>query len=155
MSIDKLSPETQKTVELLLRCNVAPVKVAAETGVALVHVNEMANFHLSKTFSTTLNTKDAELADAARELAWKAFNVANETLQFGSPADRMMLARGIVNRSMTLIGAEKTSKLDELRDSFNELIGATNSPDELDYDLPEDQDAIEIGTVAEYTDDPR
>lgn len=133
----------RKTAEVLLRCGVDKHKIIEETGISYHYLNEIQSAR-SLTFSTTLNSKDKELADAVRELAWKAMEVANETLMFGAPADRMILARGIVGRSMALIGAEKTSKIDELRDSFNELIGSTQAPEEFEYDLPpEDSDEVD------------
>lgn len=147
-SIEKLSPELQQTIETLLRCNVPIDKIARETGVSTRQVNNISRSATHVTVDTRLNSKDSELPDGLRALAWKALMVADETLEFGSPVDQQMLARGIVSRSMALIGAEKTSAIDTLRESFNELIGSTQSPLEYDYEIPEDSDdAFEIGTT--------
>lgn len=143
-SIEKLSPERQATIETLIRCNVPVTRIAKETGISVSQITQLMRASEHVTIDTRLNAKDSELADGLRALAWKALMVADETLEVGSPYDQQLLARGIISRSMALIGAEKTSSLDSLRESFNELIGSTQSPDQFDYDLEIPEDADEV-----------
>jgi hypothetical protein len=107
-------------------------------------VREVTQFKTSQTFSTELNADDQELADGLRRLTWRAMQIAEETLMFGSPQDQQMISRAIVSRSMALIGAEKTSKLDEIREEFHALIGGQSGGEELEYELPVDNDVIDV-----------
>lgn len=147
--LENLSQETRAQIELLLRCGVTQAKIVKETGATQTTVAEVASFRSSSTFSTHLNPADAELADAMRTLAWKAYEEAYVTMEFGSPSERASLVRAVIARSMSLVGAEKSGKMDSLRDEFNEMIGAIRSPNDYDYDLPEDlDDAIETGATS-------
>lgn len=143
-SIEKVSPEQTKAIEAMLRLGV-PVKKIADTLDVTIHVvNSIAKFKTTHTFSTELNAEDQELADGLRKLTWKAMQIAEETLMFGSPTDQQMISRAIVSRSMALIGAEKTSKLDEMREEFHQLIGGQANAEEVEYELPEDKDYIDL-----------
>ena len=126
----------------MLRLGVPVKKIADALDVTIHVVNQVAKFKTTHTFSTELNADDQELADGLRKLTWKAMQIAEETLMFGSPADQQMISRAIVSRSMALIGAEKTSKLDEMREEFHQLIGGQASAEEIEYDLLEDRDNV-------------
>lgn len=141
-NIEKASPETRKAIESLLRLGVPADKIASTLDIKVHVVHDIAKFRNSLTFSTELNADDQELADGLRKLTWKAMQIAEETLMFGSPQDQQMISRAIVSRSMALIGAEKTSKLDEMREQFHQLIGGQASEGEIEYELPEDRDNV-------------
>lgn len=152
--LERLPSEKQQAVELLLRCGVTESIIVKETGVSLTAVREIAQMKSSTTFSTRLNPKDAQLADAMRDLAWKAYDEARITMEFGSPAERSSLVRAVIARSMALVGAEKSSTMDTIREEFNDLIGNIRSPIDTEYDLPEDDDyALEIGAASIDADD--
>jgi hypothetical protein len=143
-NIEKVSPETRKAIEVLLRVGVPERKIASTLDVPASVVREVTQFKTSQTFSTELNADDQELADGLRRLTWRAMQIAEETLMFGSPQDQQMISRAIVSRSMALIGAEKTSKLDEIREEFHALIGGQSGGEELEYELPVDNDVIDV-----------
>lgn len=143
-SIEKVSPETRKATEALLRLGMPEKKICDTLDITIHTLRSIAKFKTTHTFSTELNAEDQELADGLRRLTWRAMQIAEETLMFGSPQDQQRISRAIVSRSMNLIGAEKTSKLDELRESFHELIGGQASSEELEYELPEDRDVIDV-----------
>lgn len=145
-SIENLSPETRQAAELMLRAG-TPIQGIIDTlGLTRYQVETLAKFQAqSTTFSTRLNAKDAELADKVRTIAHMAIQKAEETLMFGAPADQNILVRAIVGRSMALVGAEKESKLDDLRAEFEEFVSAAQSGEDIDIDLPEDmQDVIDL-----------
>lgn len=146
--LERQPPEKKEAIELLLRCGVTENVIAKELDIPIVVVREVAQFRATTTFSTRLNPKDAELAEAMRNLAWKAYQEALVTMEFGNPTERASLVRAVINRSMSLVGAEKSNTMDRIRDEFNEMVGAIRAPDDYEYELPEDdEDAVEAGST--------
>lgn len=80
--------------------------------------------------TTRLSPEDRQLAEAMRGLAWRAYEEAMKTLEFGRPDHKQALVRLILQRSMGLVGMETTERFDELRNDFEGLLAANRLPAE-------------------------
>ena len=133
----------------LLRYGIDVRQVASVTKLPLKTVQG-----LQSRAAVTLNPADQELAEAMRNLAWMAYEEAVYLIQFGSPTDRIGLIKLILSRSMGLIGAEKSSRFDEMRTVFEDMMMGIRSPEDTPFDLPLDDDAATLASLID-TDDPR
>ena len=133
----------------LLRYGIDVRQVASVTKLPLKTVQG-----LQSRAAVTLNPADQELAEAMRNLAWMAYEEAVYLIQFGSPTDRIGLIKLILSRSMGLIGAEKSSRFDEMRTVFEDMMMGIRSPEDTPFDLPLDDDAAPLASLID-TDDPR
>ena len=141
MSTEQSAPSTdlvdpKHVAAEMLRTGMRTIEVARVLKRSEQWVRNVSNSALMVTVQ--LQPEDRDIADAMRELTWEAIYQARETLQFGSPADRHQLVRAIVSRGMGLIGAEKTTRLDQLRAEMEQTFGKIRADeddlDELDYD---------------------
>lgn len=140
----------REVAEQLLAYGIDPTQVAAVTRLPIKTVNAISTFRET----TTLNAQDKELAEAMRNLAWIAYEEAVYLIQFGSPVDRIGIIKLILGRSMGLIGAEKSSRFDEMRSTFEDMMNGIRSPEEVPFDLPLDEDVEAIATSGDSY-DPR
>lgn len=82
------------------------------------------------------NPEDSDLANAMRNLAWKAYEEALVTIQFGSPGERLGLIKTIIGRTAGMLGTETTTRFDDMRNEFDEMMtqitGNDNTVPEVD-----------------------
>lgn len=85
-----------------------------------------------------INPADKELADAMRHLAWVAYKEALSTIRYGSSGERLGLIKTILGRTTSMVGMETTTRLDDMRNEFDEMVSGivTNpiAPDLLDIE---------------------
>lgn len=118
--------------------------VAAGMGLSLKDVQTL---HVERT-TTKLSPEDKQLAEAMRGLAWRAYEEAMVTLEFGHPHDKQALIRLILQRSMGLVGMETTERFDELRTDFESLLTSAREMGTVDADsaaIPIDADYSDEG----------
>ncbi len=135
----------REVAEDLLRYGIDAAQVAAVTRLPIKTVQG-----ISSTRSTTVLTQaDQEIAEAMRNLVWMAYEEAVYLMQFGSPVDRIGLIKLIVGRGMSVIGAEKSTRFDEMRSVFEDMMEGIRSPEELPFDLPLDDDVEAIAALGD------
>jgi hypothetical protein len=93
-----------------------------------------------------LQPEDKELADAMRDLAWRAYNEAKVIIEYGSPGERLGLIKTILARTSSMVGVETTTRYDEMRNEFDEMVTGFYLNDD-DDELSE----IEAGPDASQT----
>lgn len=102
----------------LVGIGMKPHDVAVALGVSKREVESLT----SSRITTTLKEEDQRLAEAMRQLAWKANEYALETFEFGHPREKAELTRAILGRTMGLVGLEQTQQVDTLRQEFEKLL---------------------------------
>jgi hypothetical protein len=121
----------ERTVAGLLRM---PIKV----------VQAIATFRQTK----VLSVADQELAEAMRNLIWIAYEEALYTIQMGSPQDRIGLIKLLIARGTSMVGAETSTKFDEMRLVFEKMMTGIREPG-TEFELPpddyEDEEDVEAG----------
>lgn len=139
----------REIAEQLLSYGIDPAQVATVTRLPIKVVQAIGTFRTT----TTLNAADQELADAMRNLVWLAYEEAVYLMQFGSPADRIGLIKMLVGRGVSLIGQEKSSRFEEMRGLFEEVMTGIRSPEDVPFELPLDDD-VETGAITGDTYNP-
>lgn len=89
-------------------------------------------------FTTTTrfsNPEDTDLANAMRNLAWKAYEEALVTIQVGAPAERLGLLKTILGRTASMIGTETSTQFDDMRNEFDDMLSRIRSDDEDTIDV--------------------
>lgn len=88
---------------------------------------------------------DKELADAMRNLAWRAYEEALDIFEYGSPAEKFGITKAIIARTASMVGQQTTTRYDEMRNELEEIMGkqirgteeVLVDPEEMTYDAPE------------------
>lgn len=93
--------------------------------------------------TTTLAPADKEIAEAMRNLVWMAYEEAVYLIRYGSPTDRIGLIKLILAGGMRLVGAETSTKFDEMRATFDDMMKGIRSPTDMMPDIPTDDDDAE------------
>ena len=106
-------------IELLYRMGVDEKTIAKELDLPVANVRGAITYRQTSTF---LEPEDRELADAMRDLAWRAYREAKILIEFGSPGDRLGLIKTILSRTTSMVGAETTTRYDEMRNEFEEML---------------------------------
>jgi hypothetical protein len=127
--------EMVNAIELLHRMGVEDKKIATELDIPIVNVRAVLTL---KRTTSYLAPEDKELADAMRDLAWRAYREAKVIIEYGAPGERLGLIKTILSRTTSMVGAETTTRYDEMRNEFEEMLTGFFSDD--------DDDAIEIET---------
>jgi len=135
-----------EAAELLVAAGASEQTVAAALQLPM---RDVKTLYAQRTeVSTVLQEEDKQLADAMRQIAWKAVNEAFYTLEYGHTADKQALVRTILGKTMGLVGAETTQRFDEMRGEFESLLTRMTT-------LPEGVSAnAELGPPAIDVDDP-
>lgn len=122
--------------------NLLPVKQLVQLGLTENQISGVVDIIRQRTTTTFVNTADAELADAMRELAWVALEEAYYKIQFGSPGEQLGLIKTILARTASMVGSETTTRFEMMRNEFEEMmVGIRGSEDILDE--PFDVDELE------------
>ncbi len=121
--------EMVNAIELLHRLGVDDRKIAKELDIPIVNVRAVLTLRATTSY---LAPEDKELADAMRDLAWRAYREAKVIIEFGAPGERLGLIKTILSRTTAMVGAETTTRYDEMRNEFDEMLTGFLSDDELD-----------------------
>lgn len=100
------------------------------------------------TTRTKLVPEDEKLADAMRTLAWRAYHVAMDTLDFGTPSDQMNVMRIVLGNTSKLIGAATEASQEEERAAVDRIFEAQRR-----LPIPQILDAASTHTAPLRTDD--
>jgi len=137
-----------EVIELLHRMGVDDKKIAQELSIPVANVRAVLTMRRTTSY---LQPEDKELADAMRDLAWRAYNEARVIIEYGSPGERLGLIKTILSRTSAMVGQETTTRYDEMRNEFDEMVAGFFQVEDDDDDF---QQAIEAGTDAGETFDP-
>ena len=91
-----------------------------------------------------VNTADAELADAMRELAWLAIREASFKIQFGAPGEQLGLIKTILARTASMVGSETTTRFEMMRNEFEEMVAGIRGTDSVLDDTFDFEDIEEL-----------
>jgi hypothetical protein len=134
-------------IEILHRLGVEDKKIASELDIPIANVRAVLTMRRSVSY---LAPEDKELADAMRDLAWRSYREAKVIIEYGSPGERLGLIKTILSRTSAMVGQETTTRYDEMRNEFDEMLTGffSDSDDELQW--PE----IEAGSTVVETEYP-
>lgn len=121
-----MADDKRESAAQLVAMGVDPHIVAAGMQLPLKDVQTL--YAQRTEVSTRLSPEDQQLAEAMRGLAWRAYEEAMVTLEFGRPDHKQALVRIILQRSMGLVGMESTERFDELRTDFETLLEKSRTP---------------------------
>jgi hypothetical protein len=134
--------QTVDVIELLHRLGIEEKTIARELDLPLVNVRAVLTM---RRVSSYLQPEDKELADAMRDLAWRAYKEAKVIIEYGSPGERLGLIKTILSRTSAMVGQETTTRYDEMRNEFDEMLaGFFTAYDDTD-DYPNE---IEAGSAS-------
>lgn len=128
-----MADEKRESASQLVALGVDPHVVAAAMQLPLKDVQTL--YAQRTEVSTRLSPEDQQLAEAMRGLAWRAYEEAMVTLEFGRPDHKQALIRIILQRSMGLVGMESTERFDELRTDFEDLLANSRVGDTRTIDV--------------------
>lgn len=128
-------------IELLHRVGVDERTIAKELDIPVANVRAVLTMRRTITY---LQPEDKELADAMRDLAWRAYNEAKVIIEYGSPGERLGLIKTILARTSSMVGAETTTRYDEMRNEFEEMVSGFYNPEDDGDEFKE----IEAGSDA-------
>lgn len=133
--------EMVNAIELLHRMGVQDKQIAKELDIPIVNVRA---YLTARRTTTYLAPEDKELADAMRDLAWRAYREAKVLIEYGAPGERLGLIKTILARTTSMVGAETTTRYDEMRNEFEDMLtGFHNNDDDDTYELEAGSDASE------------
>lgn len=117
--------------------NGVPIEIISAALGTPIHV-------LSRTLRrTTLTPEDEQLANAMRQMAWKAWTEAMWTLENGHPDAKLSLLRVILGKTAGLIGQESSTTFEESKEAVTRIfsqmrdVEESEPPTELDPYRPE------------------
>lgn len=120
-------------IELLHRMGVPDNKIAKELDIPIANVRAYLTMRQTTTY---LAPEDKELADAMRDLAWRAYKEAKVLIEYGAPGEKLGLIKTILARTTSMVGAETTTRYDEMRNEFEEMLTGFHTNDDDDpYEL--------------------
>lgn len=126
-------------IEVLYRMGIGEKEIAKQLNLPIQNVRAVLTM---RQVSTYLAPEDKELADAMRDLAWRAYREAKVLIEFGAPGERLGLIKTILARTTQMVGSETTTRYDEMRNEFDEMLTGFFTDDD------DDQLEIEAGTDA-------
>lgn len=130
-------------VAQLLRVGLPVQTIAEAIGVSEQYVRVVSKSN--RMVTVQLNSQDKALADAMRELLWKGIKEAHIIMQFGTPSERSAMVRTLVGRGMGLLGVEQTSRIEQMREQMELLVGGIRG----DVPMDEVQDVIDAELAAD------
>lgn len=121
-----VADEKREAAAQLVALGVNEHVVAAGMGLSL---SDVKTLHASRSaVETKLSPEDQQLAEAMRGLAWRCYEEAMVTLEYGHPTEKAALVRLVLQRSMGLVGMETTQRFDDLRTEFEKLLESSRLP---------------------------
>lgn len=132
-------------IELLHRMGIDDRRIARELDIPVTNVRAVLTMRATTSY---LAPEDKELADAMRDLAWRAYREAKVIIEYGAPGERLGLIKTILSRTTSMVGAETTTRYDEMRNEFEEMLTGFHSDDDDPLEIEASSDASE----AFYTD---
>ncbi len=142
MSQIELANQTEAVVTLY-QMGLDPYRIAAAVKSDIHYVRKiLRNTNIVKDFT---EPADKELADAMRNLAWRAYEEALEIFEYGSPAEKFGITKAIIARTASMVGQQTTTRYDEMRNELEEIMSkqirgsdeVLVDPEEIEYDAPE------------------
>jgi len=135
-------------IELLHRFGISDKAIAKELDIPIANVRAVLTMRRTINY---LQPEDKELADAMRDLAWRAYKEAKVIIEYGSPGERLGLIKTILARTTSMVGAETTTRYDEMRNEFEEMVTGFFNPNE-DGDEQQEIDASSNVSETFYSD---
>lgn len=83
---------------------------------------EVSRTKVTRTVTKSRAPADEELAEAMRSLAWTAYRESARIFEFGTPDQKLSLIRPLISNASKTIGAGEGSKLEDARESFQQLL---------------------------------
>lgn len=144
--------DKEDTILSLYRLGWQPRRIALETDEDIKQVRTI--IHTASKSTQFYNKEDKELADAMRDLAWRAYYEAREIFDIGSPAEKFQMTKILLSRTAAMVGQQTTTRYDEMRTELDTIIAtALRGTDEILAEPEYDEAELTVGAAVIDVDD--